>query len=144
MKESRMQIEQDYYSVLGITANADIKEISQAYRKLAFQYHPDRNQNDPEANRKMQEINEAYATLADPKKRRSYNLPLGYNAITPKFKAGNKVTINKHSTSPYRDHTGVVDKEPVKDIFRFWYTVRFEMNGYSTIIRFAEEELNAI
>ena len=71
-------------------------------------------------------------------------MPLGYNAITPKFKAGNKVTINKHSTSPYRDHTGVVDKEPVKDIFRFWYTVRFEMNGYSTIIRFAEEELNAI
>ena len=73
VKESRMQIEQDYYSVLGITANADIKEISQAYRKLAFQYHPDRNQNDPEANRKMQEINEAYATLADPKKRRSYH-----------------------------------------------------------------------
>ena len=139
-----MQIEQDYYNILGITASADTQEINHAYRKLAFQYHPDRNQNDPEANRKMQEINEAYSTLADSKKRQSYDIPLGYNAITPKFNAGSRVTINHHSTSPYRDHTGVVDQEPVKDAFRFWYMVRFEMNGYSTILRFAEEELCVI
>ena len=62
-----MQIEQDYYNILGITVSADTEQINHAYRKLAFQYHPDRNQNDPEANRKMQEINEAYSTLADAK-----------------------------------------------------------------------------
>jgi DnaJ-class molecular chaperone len=139
-----MQIEQDYYNILGITANADTQEINRAYRKLAFHYHPDRNQNDPEASRKMQEINEAYSTLVDSKKRQSYNLPLGYNAITPKFNAGSRVTINHHSTSPYRDHTGVVYQEPVKDAFRFWYMVRFEMKGCSTILRFAEEELNEV
>ena len=139
-----MRIEQDYYNLLGITLSANIEEINRAYRKLAFQYHPDRNQNDPEANKKMQEINEAYATLIDPKKRQSYDLPLGYNAVTPKFKAGSKVIINSHSASPYRDHNGMVDQEPAKDAFRFWYMIRFEMNGYSTIIRFAEEELSKI
>jgi len=139
-----MQITQDYYDILGITPSANAQEINQAYRKLAFQFHPDRNQNNPEANRMMQEINEAYATLADPLKKRSYDLPLGHNAITPKFKAGNKVTINKHSTSPYRNHAGIVDKDPVRDLFRFWYAVRVEMNGYPTIVRFAEEELDAI
>ena len=139
-----MQIEQDYYNVLGITLSADIEEINRAYRKLAFQYHPDKNQNDPEANKKMQEINEAYTILADPKKRQVYDLPLGYNGIAPKFQNGSKVKVNHHSNSPYRDHTGVVDKEPIKGAFRFWYMVTFEMNGYSTIIRFAEEELNKI
>ena len=139
-----MQIEQDYYNVLGITLSADTEEINRAYRKLAFQYHPDRNQNDPEANKKMQEINEAYATLFDPKKRQSYDIPMGYSVITPKFKTGNKVRINSHSASPYRGHIGVIDREPAKDAFRFWYMVRFEMNDYSTIIRFAEEELSKI
>jgi DnaJ-class molecular chaperone len=137
-----MQIEQDYYNVLGITTQADIQEINYAYRKLAFQYHPDRNQSDPEATKKMQEINEAYSTLIDPKKRQSYDLPLGYNARTPKFETGTRVTINYHSTSPYKDHIGMVDREPVKDAFRFWYMVKFEMNGYSTVVRFAEEELS--
>jgi curved DNA-binding protein CbpA len=139
-----MQITQDYYNLLGITPGADTQEINRAYRKLAFLYHPDRNHNDMEANEKMKEINEAYSTLVDTKKRQSYDLPLGYSAIAPKFKTGNKVTINYHSTSPYRDHTGVIDKEPVKDAFRFWYMVRFEMTGFSTIVRFAEEELSNV
>jgi len=64
------------------------------------------------------------------------------SAIKPKFKTGGKVTINHHSTSLYREHIGLVDKEPIKDAFRFWYTVRFEMKGYLTIVRFAEEELS--
>jgi hypothetical protein len=39
---------------------------------------------------------------------------------------------------------GEVDKEPVKDAFRFWYMVRFDMTGFSTIVRFAEEELSSV
>ena len=61
-----MQITQDYYDILGITPSANAQEINQAYRKLAFQFHPDRNQNNPEANRMMQEINEAYANSRRP------------------------------------------------------------------------------
>jgi hypothetical protein len=67
---------------------------------------------------------------------------LGYHAVTPKFRAGSKVRINSHSSSPYRDHTGVIDKEPEKDTFRFWYMVRFEEKYFSTISKFAEEELS--
>ena len=139
-----MQITQDYYNLLGITPGADTQEINHAYRKLAFLYHPDRNLNDPEANEKMKEINEAYSILFDAEKRRSHDLPLGYSAIKPKFKTGSKVTINHHSTSLYREHIGLVDKEPVKDAFRFWYMVRFDMTGFSTIVRFAEEELSSV
>ena len=139
-----MQIKQDYYKVLGIAPSADTKQINEAYRKLAFQYHPDRNQDNTEANKKMREINEAYTTLSDTTKRKEYDIPLGYHAIAPKFKAGSKVKVNSHSSSPYRDHTGIVDQEPVKDTFRFWYMVRFDSKTFSTINRFAEEELSKI
>ena len=139
-----MQAEQDYYKILGISPSANTKEINEAYRKLAFRNHPDRNQMSLEADKKMREINEAYATLSNPTKRKEYDIPLGYHTIAPKFKAGSKVKINSHSSSPYRDHTGIIDKEPVKDAFRFWYMVRFESKTFSTINRFAEEELNKV
>ena len=139
-----MQAEQDYYKILGISPSANTKEINEAYRKLAFRNHPDRNQMSLEADKKMREINEAYATLSNPTKRKEYDIPLGYHTIAPKFKAGSKVKINSHSSSPYRDHTGIIDKEPEKDAFRFWYMVRFESKTFSTINRFAEEELNKV
>ena len=63
----------DYYQVLGIRRNADEAEIKKAYKKLALKYHPDRNPNDPKANEKMKEINEAYAVLMDPVKRQRYD-----------------------------------------------------------------------
>ena len=144
MRIRRMQAEQDYYKILGIAPSANIKEINEAYRKLAFRNHPDRNQMSPEADKKMREINEAYDTLSDPAKRKNYDIPLGYHTIAPKFQTGGKVKINSHSSSPYRDHTGVIDTEPVKDSFRFWYIVRFESKYFSTINRFAEEELSKI
>lgn len=139
-----MRIEQDHYEVLGIAPSASTKEIKEAYRKLAFQHHPDKNQLSPTANEKMREINEAYATLSDPKKRKEYDIPLGYRTVSPMFKTGGKVKVNSHSHTPYQNHTGVVDEEPVSDNFRFWYTVRFESKGFSTVSRFAEEELTGV
>jgi len=144
MRVDKMLAEQDYYKILGIAPSANTKQINEAYRKLAFQYHPDRNQMNPDANKKMREINEAYTTLSDDTKRKEYDIPLGYHAIVPKFKTGSKVIINSHSSSPYRDRTGIVDQEPVKDTFRFWYMVKFESKTFSTINRFAEEELSKI
>jgi curved DNA-binding protein CbpA len=136
-----MQSERDYYEVLGIGPDASAGEIKKAYHRLAFQCHPDRNRKSEEAHKKMEEINEAYAVLSDPIKRREYDLPRGYGIRVPKFKKGSKVKISINSPSQYRGYTGVVDKEPVNDAFRFWYMVRIESKGLTTARRFAEEEL---
>lgn len=65
--------QRDYYQILGIDSNAAPQAIKQAYRRLAFQYHPDRNRANPAGVEKMKEINEAYAVLSDPRKRRDYD-----------------------------------------------------------------------
>ena len=62
----------DYYRILDIPESASEKQIKEAYRRLAFQYHPDRNQ-DPDSSAKMKAINEAYAVLSNPTKRRDYD-----------------------------------------------------------------------
>ena len=61
----------DYYNVLGVARGAPKDEIKAAYRKLALQYHPDRNK-DPGAAEKFKEISEAYAVLSDDEKRSQY------------------------------------------------------------------------
>lgn len=60
----------DPYQVLGVSPNASDEEIKQAYRRLAKQYHPDRNPGDTEAAKKMQEINDAYDRIKNPEKSR--------------------------------------------------------------------------
>jgi len=64
--------QRDYYEVLNIERRASPQKIKEAYRRLAFQYHPDRNRENPTAVEKMKEINEAYAVLSDPGKRKDY------------------------------------------------------------------------
>ena len=62
----------DYYEILGISRDASDEEVKKAFRKLAFQYHPDRNRNDG-AEEKFKEINEAYEVLSDANKRAAYD-----------------------------------------------------------------------
>jgi len=64
---------QDFYEALGVRRGAPADEIKKAYRKLAMQYHPDRNPDDAEAERKFKEINEAYDVLKDEEKRAAYD-----------------------------------------------------------------------
>ena len=63
----------DYYQVLGVPPDSESGKIKQAYRDLAFKYHPDRNTENPAAAEKMKQVNEAYAVLSDTRKRREYD-----------------------------------------------------------------------
>ena len=81
----------DCYSILGVPTAATAEEIRAAYRRLARQYHPDLNSN-PEAEARMKEINEAYATLSDPARRRYYDI---YGTADP-------TNIDVHSQSRQR------------------------------------------
>src|SRR5215211_1209685 len=63
----------DYYDVLGVPRSASEKDIRQAYRKLARQYHPDLNPNDKQAETKFKEIGQAYEVLSDADKRKQYD-----------------------------------------------------------------------
>ena len=111
---------QDYYSILGLDPAASPESIKVAYRSLAREYHPDRQVNSSEQERisksiRMAELNEAYATLSDPKRRREYddNLrtlgSLKSSIITPVSKPAEKtpqtsVTKTSGSSRPRPQH----------------------------------------
>ena len=63
----------DFYSVLGVQRGASPEELKKAYRKLAMQYHPDKNQGDKKSEEKFKEISEAYDVLSDPQKKEGYD-----------------------------------------------------------------------
>jgi molecular chaperone DnaJ len=77
----------DYYEVLGVQKNANDQQIKSAYRKLALQYHPDRNQGNKDAEEKFKEAAEAYAILADAEKRTRYDR-FGHAGVSSQAGAG--------------------------------------------------------
>ncbi|MEG1310984.1 MAG: molecular chaperone DnaJ [Romboutsia sp.] len=68
-----MSTKRDYYEILGVDKNVDAQALKKAYRKLAMQYHPDRNPDNKEAEEKFKEISEAYEVLSDDTKRQTYD-----------------------------------------------------------------------
>ena len=83
--------QKDYYQILEVDRDTAPQKVKEAYRKLALQYHPDRNKGNPDAVEKMKELNEAYAVLSDPRKRRDFDTlrerygPSGYDRFKQSY-----------------------------------------------------------
>ncbi|MEO0651477.1 MAG: molecular chaperone DnaJ [Planctomycetota bacterium] len=86
-----MSDKRDYYEVLGLERNASEDDIKKSYRKLALQYHPDRNPDDAEAEAKFKEAAEAYDVLSDEQKKAQYD-QFGHAAFGPGAGAGQRFT----------------------------------------------------
>src|SRR5438067_1221206 len=66
-------MKRDYYEILGVEKNASVEDVKKSYRKLAMQYHPDKNPDNKEAEEKFKEATEAYEVLSDADKRARYD-----------------------------------------------------------------------
>ncbi|GGL44702.1 DnaJ domain-containing protein [Phycicoccus endophyticus] len=80
--------EKDFYAILGVPRDADAAAIKKAYRKLAKQYHPDRNEGDPSAEQRFKDVGEAHAVLSDPKQREEYDAVRSMAGGGARFRAG--------------------------------------------------------
>jgi DnaJ-class molecular chaperone len=123
----------DYYKTLGVSEDADDEEIRKAFRKLAFQYHPDKNPgNEKEAEEKFKDINEAYGVLSDEAKRQQYDA----------FRKGQFAGVGYGS--PYHGF-----RYSQQDIFRDTFANRATMDELNRMfaeggLRFDEEFLSRI
>ncbi|WP_412031322.1 molecular chaperone DnaJ [Metamycoplasma buccale] len=106
----------DYYEILGISKDATEKDIKSAYRKLAMQYHPDRNKA-PDAEEKFKEISEAYEVLSDPDKRAKYD-KFGHSAFD-QSSFGYSEDIFADFFKSFKDSFSFDSGNPFEDIFGF-------------------------
>ena len=86
--------EKDFYAILGLSADADAKEIKKRYRKLARDLHPDAKPGDKGAEQRFKEIGEAYAVLSDPEQRQQYD------AVRAMSRGGARSVSYTHLTLP--------------------------------------------
>ena len=101
-------VKRDYYEVLGVAREAGDQEIKSAYRKMALQFHPDRNPNNPDAEEKFKECSEAYAILADADKRAAYDR-FGHAAVSGGGSGGFDPTVFQDVSEIFGDFFGFGD-----------------------------------
>lgn len=102
----------DFYQLLGVAKSAKADEIKKAYRKLAMQYHPDKNQGNKKLEEKFKEVSEAYETLSDEKKRQTYD-QFGHagangNPFGGGFNSGSAGGFGAGAEQPFQDIFGDV------------------------------------
>jgi len=109
----------DYYETLGVGRGASREEIKKAYKRLAKKYHPDVNKDDPDAEKKFKEINEAAAILGDEEKRRQYDA-MGHDAFAQGARGGAGAGFNGFDFSGFSTGANFDDIfENLDDIFGF-------------------------
>lgn len=114
----------NYYEILGVSKTATEDEIKKAYRKLAVKYHPDKNEGDKEAEKKFQEISEAYNVLSNKEKRSEYD---NYGS-DPGFGTH---TRYKYDQNPFGHGFGF-DTSDFEDILRGWKRYQHDSGSYSS------------
>lgn len=105
----------DYYQTLGLTDKATTDEIKKAFRRLAKQYHPDRNPNNPQAAERFKEINEAHDVLSDDEKRKKYDMLRRYGA----FAGGGRTGGRADGRTGYSPPPGAGEEFDVSDLGGF-------------------------
>jgi curved DNA-binding protein len=115
----------DYYSVLGVPKNASADEIKKAFRKQAKKHHPDANRNDPNAEARFKEVNEAYEVLSDPEKRQQYD---AFGANWRNYQQG--ADANPQGGGAYYTQYGGVNVEDFQDIFNAFFRGRTTAGGF--------------
>jgi curved DNA-binding protein len=116
----------DYYKILGVERKAGEDDIRKAYRKLAMQYHPDRNPGDKQAEERFKEINEAYQVLSDPQKRAYYDrLGSDYSNWQRRGAPGN---FNWDQYGGFPGGTRI-DPDDMQDIFSDFFRTIFGIRG---------------
>jgi molecular chaperone DnaJ len=92
----------DYYEILGVDRNASQEEIKRAFRRLVREYHPDVRKDDPEANERFKEINEAYQVLSDPEKRARYDR-YGHSGVEGAIRRDFEGDLGDFGFGPFED-----------------------------------------
>ncbi|MFO0774261.1 MAG: DnaJ domain-containing protein [Nitrospiraceae bacterium] len=116
----------DFYTVLGVRRDATDEDIKKAYRKLVFQFHPDRNPNDATAEEKIRAINAAYAVLGDPEARRSYE----------RLRWGDEVREEAPDRASVIAAMGdKLEDDARKEFFTLWLTQQTQIKAELAIIR---------
>jgi len=133
-----MQVRRDYYEILGIDRSAGDEEIRKAFRRLAFQYHPDRN-HESDAEDRFKEINEAYQCLCDAGKRRTYDLTGGPGSRVSDFENINFGGLGEIFESFFGSAFGEArqDAPAQGESFRLKATLTFEEAAFGCIREFA-------